>query len=201
MTLFLDPEKPIATCETETCDGCPAGHHLHCHFRLKDWIHFFLIAVPPFLIGGAGISNYSGWLLIPWLVYAIAFFGFIEIRVMCSHCPHYAESALSSLKCWANYGSPKKWKYRPGPMNILEKFVFIGSFVIIWGYPLVLTLLAKQLFLLIIYCMTTGGFFMTLKSLMCSRCINFACPLNGVDEQTRALFFEKSPSVGEAWKE
>jgi hypothetical protein len=77
----------------------------------------------------------NGWLLIPWLTMIIGYFGFIEIRVMCSHCPHYAESD-SSLKCWANYGSPKIWKYRPEPMSFIEKAIFLGGFAIIWGYPL-----------------------------------------------------------------
>jgi hypothetical protein len=38
--MFLDPEKPIATCVSETCNGCPVGETLHCHFKLKDLIHF-----------------------------------------------------------------------------------------------------------------------------------------------------------------
>jgi hypothetical protein len=46
-------------------------------------------------------------------------FGLLEIRVMCSHCPHYAEAGRL-LKCWANYGSPKLWAYRPGPMCRME---------------------------------------------------------------------------------
>lgn len=91
----------------------------------------------------------------------IAFFGFIEIRVMCSHCPHYAESP-TSLKCWANYGSPKLWQYRPGPMSLVEKAVFFIGFAIVWGYPALLLMTGKQLFLLLVYSMTTTGFFLTL---------------------------------------
>jgi hypothetical protein len=45
----------------------------------------------------------NGWMLIPWLILIIGYFGFVEIRVMRSHCPHYAEEG-GSLKCWANYG-------------------------------------------------------------------------------------------------
>ena len=36
-----------------------------------------------------------------------------------------AETGTKTLKCWANYGSPKLWKYRPGPMSLAEKTVFI----------------------------------------------------------------------------
>lgn len=198
--LFLDSEKPIATCESISCDDCKIKKTLHCHFHLKDLIHFLLIALPPFLLGGWGIYNVSAWWLILWIIFVIAFFGFIEIRVMCSHCPHYAESP-TSLKCWANYGSPKLWKYRPGPMIIVEKAIFFTGFIIVWGYPLLFMIIYKQIFLMIIYLISTGGFFMTLKIFMCSQCMNFACPLNSVDEKIRDQFFKKNPSVAEAWRE
>lgn len=196
--MFLDPKKPIATCESVSCDDCSVNDMIHCHFRLKDLIHFLLIALPPFLLGGAGIVYVSGWWIIPWLLFVIAFFGFIEIRVMCSHCPHYAESG-TSLRCWANYGSPKLWTYRPGPMSIIEKLVFFCGFVIVWGYPLFFLILSGKLFLLIIYLITTAGFFMTLKTYLCSQCMNFACPLNSVSNENRDEFFKRNPSVAEVW--
>ncbi len=196
--LFLNPKKPIATCESSSCDDCPGENNLHCHFSLMDWVHFLLISFPPFLLGGAGIYHMTGWLLIPWIIFLVAFFGFIEIRVMCSHCPHYGEPE-SHLKCWANYGSPKPWKYRPGPMTIIEKTVFFGGFAIVWGYPLPFLIFGKQMFLLAVYLITTTGFFMTLKMFMCSRCMNFACPLNSVNKKVRKQFFDRNPSVAEAW--
>ena len=197
--MFLNPKKPLVTCESICCDDCVINNNLHCHFRLNDLIYFLLIALPPFLLGGAGIYLFSGWLLIPWISVVVAFFGFIEIRVMCSHCPHYAEST-TSLKCWANYGSPKLWKYRPGPMTITEKIIFFAGFAVVWGYPLLFLIISKQLFLLIVYFMTTSGFFLTLTSFMCSQCINFACPLNSVDETTRSQFFDRNPSIAKAWR-
>ena len=114
--MFLDPKKPIATCETDSCDVCAINGNLHCHFGLRDWIHFLFIAFPPFLLGGAGIYYMNGWLLIPWIILVFAFFGFIEIRVMCS------------------------------------------------------------------------------------QCMNFACPLNCVDEKVRNQFFDKNPIVAKAWR-
>lgn len=197
--LFLNPRKPIATCESGSCDDCPVNEMIHCHFKLRDLIHFLLIALPPFLLGGAGIFHISGWLLIPWLLFVVAFFGFIEIRVMCSHCPHYAELG-TSLKCWANYGSPKLWKYRPGPMAIAEKIIFFGGFVIVWGYPLLFLIFTIQVFLLIAYAITTSGFFMTLKLFMCSQCMNFACPLNSVNDEKREQFLNRNPTIAKAWK-
>ena len=32
-----------------------------------------------------------------------------------------------------------------------------------------------------------------------SKCMNFACPLNGVPESVRGLFFERNPPVARAW--
>jgi len=196
--LFLEKDKPIATCEAESCDDCDVYSGLHCHFGAKDLFHFLTIASPSFLLGGAGIYHISGWLLIPWLLIIIAYFGFIEIRVMCSHCPHYAEPT-DYLKCWANYGSPKLWKYRPGPMSLMEKGVFFAGFIIVWGYPLLLILYGSQWFLLIVYLLTVIGFFMTLKIFLCTQCMNFACPLNSVDDEIRTGFFRKNPDVAKAW--
>ena len=196
--LFLDRTKPIVTCVRENCDDCPVNETLHCHFGLRDLAHFYLIAFPPFLLGGAGIYHVNGWLLLLWIGMVVGFFSFLEIRVMCSHCPHYAEEG-SSLKCWANYGSPKLWKYRPGPMTLLEKTVFWGGFAVVFGYPLFFLLQGLQWFLLIVYAITLGGFFMTLRTFLCSQCMNFACPLNAVQDKTRRLFFEQNPEIGKAW--
>ena len=198
--MFLSAEKPIQTCQADTCEDCAVNHSIHCHFKLKDLFHFLLISLPPFLLGGVGIYNQSVWLLVFWILIVIAFFGFIEIRVMCSHCPHYAEEG-TSLKCWANYGAPKLWKYRPGPMSILEKIVFFSGFVIVWGYPLVILVFSGQWFLFLVYIITTAGFFMTLINFLCVQCMNFACPLNRVAEDTRRMFFKQNPMVNKAWRQ
>jgi hypothetical protein len=42
--MFLYSEKTIATCVAEACDDCDVQNRIHCHFRLKDLIHFLLIA-------------------------------------------------------------------------------------------------------------------------------------------------------------
>ena len=198
--MSLNPEKPIVTCESESCDDCAIRNNVHCHFSLKDLLYFMLISFPSFLLGGVGIYHLNGWLLIPWLIIIIAFFGFIEIRVMCSHCPHYAEPS-TSLKCWANYGSPKLWKYRPGPMTINEKLIFFGGFAVVWGYPLPVLISGEQLILLLLYAVATIGFFIILIVFMCSQCMNFACPINRVDKNVRDQFFSKNPIIAKAWRE
>ena len=195
---FLDPHKPIATCVSETCEGCPVSQTLHCHFTLGNLLHFLLIAAPSFVLGGAGVYYVNRWMIIPWFVILVGYFGFVEIRVMCSHCPHYAEPGRS-LKCWANYGALKLWKYRPGPMTRWETIIFFSGFLLVWGYPLVFIVLSHQWFLLIVYALSTASFFVTMKAFLCSRCMNFACPLNSVKDEIRGSFFAQNPESAKAW--
>jgi hypothetical protein len=195
---FLDPSKPIATCIATDCVECPVSKEVHCHFRPKELAYFLLICFPGFIVGGAGILAYGVWFLAFWIAIVFGFFGFLEIRVMCSHCPHYAESG-TTLGCWANHGSPKLWKYRPGPMSLIEKMLFFGGLIVVWGYPLPFFWIGKKWFLLALYFLTNAVFFTTLTMFLCSQCMNFACPLNSVDQATRDQFFQRNPSIAEHW--
>ncbi len=195
---FLDPSKPIATCIASDCKNCPVSREVHCHFRLKELAHFLLICLPGFIVGGAGVFAFGAWPLVAWIAIIIGFFGFLEIRVMCSHCPHYAEVG-TALGCWANHGSPKLWKYRPGPMSSTETLTFFGGLAVVWGYPLPFLGIGERWFLLLLYFLTNVAFFATLKLFLCSQCMNFACPLNSVGEAARELFFRRNPSVAEHW--
>ena len=132
---FPDPLKPIATCTAEDCAGCPVEGRIHCHFRLGDLVHFLVISLPGLLIGGVGVLAAGAWHLALWIAIMVGFFGLVEIRVMCVHCPHYAEKG-PTLGCWANHGAPKLWNYRPGLMSVAEKAVFFAGLAVIWGYPL-----------------------------------------------------------------
>lgn len=196
---FLDPTAPLSTCGESSCSGCEAGRTVHCHFRPLDLVHFLTIAIPSFLVGGAAVLA-SGWIpLVVWIGIVLLYFSVVEIRVMCSHCPHYAEEG-STLRCWANHGSPKLWRYRPGPMSFSEKFVFLAGFAVVWGMPLPFFVLEGLWFLGAVYLLVTAGFFLTLATHLCSRCMNFACPLNRVPEPARAAFFRCNPVLAEAWE-
>jgi hypothetical protein len=197
--MFLDSQRPLTTCTAENCEGCPVSKDVHCHFHGRDLTAFLFLGLPIFLAGGAGIYQINPWWLIPWVFIAFGYFGFVEIRVMCSHCPHYAEPG-KSLQCWANYGSPRLWQYRPGPMSAAEKFIFEAGLVLIFGYPLIFLLLGLQWLLLTIYILTSASFFATLRRSYCSECMNFACPLNNVDEKVRAEFFGRNPVIAQAWQ-
>jgi hypothetical protein len=197
--MFLDLQRPLATCSSKNCQSCPLQSRLHCHFNMRDLLRFFGMAFPAFIVGGVGIARFNSWLLLPWIALALSYFGFIEIQVMCSHCPHYAEPGTKSLQCWANYGSPKLWKYRPGPMSTVEKAVFYTGLGLIAGYPLVFLLLSPNWFLLILFGMTVAGMGALMSNLMCKNCMNFACPLNRVDKTTRQAFFARNPIIAKAW--
>lgn len=197
--MFLDPRRPLTTCTAQNCEGCPVSKDVHCHFHGRDLAAFLAVFLPSFVVGGAGIFLINAWWLAPWALIVFGYFGFVEIRVMCSHCPHYAEPG-KSLQCWANYGSPRLWKYRPGPMSLTEKIVFFSGFVLIFGYPLVFLVIGLQWFLLAVYLLTMASFYLTLRRSYCSECMNFACPLNLTNEKVRAEFFGRNPVVAKAWK-
>ena len=198
--MFLDPEQTLFTCQESSCENCEVGSKIVCHFNLRQLMQFFVIALPPFILGGWGVWQFGiGWFA-GMVGIIVAFFAFIEIRVMCSHCPHYAEPGINSLKCWANYGSLKIWKYRPGPMSISEKAVFFIGLAIAFFYPSPFFFLQKLWIPGVVHLLLAVGFFSVLHTLFCSKCINFACPFNSVNEEARKIFFGKNPGVKEAWK-
>ncbi len=84
-------------------------------------------------------------------------------------------------------------------MTFWEKVIFFVGFALVWGYPLFFLISGFQWFLLIVYLITVAGFFMTLRTFLCSQCMNFACPLNTVNNEVRRDFFEHNPEVAKAW--
>ncbi len=97
---FPDPSIPIATCKASDCAECPVADSVHCHFRPVELAHFLLICMPTFLVGGAGVLAVGLTPLLIWIAIFVVFFNVVEIRVLCSHCPHYAEQG-ATLGCWA----------------------------------------------------------------------------------------------------
>jgi hypothetical protein len=197
--MFLSPAKTLHTCKADTCEGCEVSHKLTCHFNAKQLVVFLALAFPLFIAAGYFIYRFNPFLLIPWIIFVLSYFGLIEIRVMCSHCPHYAEPGTKILKCWANYGSPKLWSYRPGPMSVSEKIVFFAGFFVILFPPVGLLAAQGRYVSLIFYIALLAAFKIGLKASYCRHCMNFACPLNVVDDVTRNAFFEKNPDIKKAW--
>jgi hypothetical protein len=198
--VFLDPHKPLGSCSSDSCADCPVQGSVHCHFTSHDLLRFLAIVLPAFVIGGLGIARISGWLLLPWVFLCFGYFGLVEIRAMCSHCPHYAEPGRS-LKCWANYGSPKLWTYRPGPMSGTEKLAFWSGLWAVVGYPLVVLSVGQEWILLAAYLVAVPAAYVAMRRNMCTQCMNFACPLNRVGVEAKSLFLALNPGIAEAWRE
>ena len=196
--MFLDPKKKAEASGPEPGNDCTINGNVHNHLNKKDLLYFLLISLPPFLLGGYGIYITNVWLLIPWVIMIIAFFSFIEIRVMSSPCHHDEETGTSSNLI--KYGPPKPGKQRSVPMTGIERIFYFAGFTFVWGYPLPIIFAGEQLVLLLMYLAATIGFFIVITVFMCSQCMSFSCPLKSVDPKTRNQFFDKNPTVGEAWK-
>ena len=196
---FLDPKKPISTCNRENCKKCGVEDTLYCHFSKKQLYIFWGAAFPVIIMGALGALLFEWRALVIYIVAVFSYFGLIEIRVMCSHCPHYAEPGEAFLRCWANYGSPKVWKYRPGPMSFWEKTVFlIGMAAVALSPGFFLFFSGRYSFLLFYLTYISIGFYALLTHL-CTHCMNFACPFNRVKNDVREKFFEHNPVVKDAW--
>ena len=152
--MFLNPIKPLSTCYSEDCEGCTLQNRLYCYFSGRELLRFFAITFPPFILEGIGIARINSWLLLPCIVLAISYFSFVEIRAMCSHCPHYTEPGSKKLQCWANYGSIKLCKYCSGSMTQGEIVAFFTGLVFIAGYPLAILIVGIQ-WLLLVLCTVT----------------------------------------------
>ncbi len=189
---FKDMNRPIKTCRSGSCKDCDISLRTNCYFNSCQLLEFYVISSPSFILGGIGIYSNSPTSFFIWLLIIILFFFVIEIRVLCSHCPHYENSKML-LKCWANSGAPKLWRFRPWPMNIFEKSILITGFSIVWGYPLVFFLLTKSWWYSIFYSLLTVAFFILLSLRNCVKCINFSCPLNRVGNDTKNRFTENNP--------
>ena len=118
---------------------------------------------------------------------------------MCSHFPHYAEPD-KLLKCWANYESPKLWRYWPGPINRMEKHLFFAGFVILFSAQLIFLVMGSDRQLLVVYLVSLVWFWSKLITFLYSQSMNIACPLNRVSENDRQDFFQRNPSVAQAWR-
>ena len=196
--MFLDPQRTLTTCDAETCDDCPVRDYVQCHFTSGDLARFLAISLPSLALGGVGLFLHRPVWLLTWLGLALGFFALLEVRVMCTHCPHYAQPS-KILRCWANYGAPKLWRFRPGPMSTTEKALFWAGLAVVWGLPGVGIALGSRWYLLATYLVASTGAFAALRVGFCARCMNFACPLNRVGQAGREAFFRRNPWVAKAW--
>jgi len=186
--------------DVEECAGCDVSGSLMCRFETADLVGFFLGFMPFGIAVVAGMLRGGyGWWLLGWLVIWVLFFFVVEGRVLCSHCPFWAEDSLV-LHCHANYGVIKFWKFRPGPMSRLEKWSF-GTGAAVFGiYPLVFLVLGGEWLLLVIGLAAIASSALNLRSNVCVRCVNFSCPVNAVPKSLVDAYLRRNPIMREAWE-
>lgn len=204
MSASPDPHNPYDICSHRPAEACAActiqQGRLRCRF---SWGHLAKFAVPAFvamILGGVGLvlAGYW-WALAVWVGFMLVFFEVWEIRVLCSHCPYYAEEGRT-LRCIANYSSLKLWKYHPEPMNRWESAQFLGGalFFVVWPFPFllaggqgVITAVVGVLFL---------GWGWYLIQRICHECVNFSCPLNRVPKPVVDAYLRQNTVMREAWE-
>ncbi len=218
---MIKTQETKITCtwdEEADCMNCTIKGELDCKWNRSLLIRFYKGGSLAMISGGMGLLLVG--LLVSWLpiiiyaVFWIFFFGFFEIRVLCSHCPYYAEEGRT-LHCLANHGTIKLWNYHPEPMKIWEILGFLGGalfFVVfpviaeLWGvYQLWIAAPEINLIILVlgvlIVLSTLGGglFFVFLRKNICSTCVNFSCPLNSVPKHLVDAYLKKNLIMREAW--
>ena len=184
----------------EACEGCTLNRSLMCRYDARDTTHFFMIILPFFVatIGGVIASGY-GWWLFGWLIYMLFFFFVWEARILCSHCPYWAGGGRM-LRCHANYGVIKIWPYRPGPMSRSEQVQFLFGVALFLIYPLVFMVIGSQYLLAGVGLVSAGSFGYLLHRNICSRCVNFSCPLNNVPNKVVDAYLRRNPLIQKAWE-
>jgi hypothetical protein len=201
--MATNPDNPYDICtwrDESGCEGCPLSECLKCRFDRGDLLHFLGMtgcAGIPAVIGMA-LGGY-GWYLLGWVAFWLVFFEFWEIRILCSHCPYYAERG-ATLHCIANYGSLKLWNYHPEPMSTFEKVQLWIGFAILGGYPFPFMILGGQYLWAVVALWGLAMFFWTLHRYTCSRCVNFSCPLNSVPKKVVDAYLERNPVMQKAWE-
>lgn len=183
------------------CNGCAGAGHLMCRFRWGDMGVFAGLALPFFAAAITGVLRAGmGRYLWGWLAYALFFFFVWEALILCRHCPYWAEDG-TVLHCHANYGVVKLFGYTPRPMSRWEGRQFILGALLLLAYPLPFMLIGRQYALALLSLALAVYAARRLMRKVCTRCINFSCPLNGVPKTYVDLYLRRNPLILHAWQD
>ncbi|OGO15153.1 MAG: hypothetical protein A2Z14_18235 [Chloroflexi bacterium RBG_16_48_8] len=196
-------KNPFQICTWQNmteCGVCSIETNLNCRFDWGDLAYFAAIFSPPAITAVIGmLLGGFGWYLLGWAGYAIFFFFVWEARILCCHCPFWAEESRV-LHCLANYGVIKIWRYHPEPMSRSEQAQFLIGAGILVLYPLPFLILGEQYLLTVILLVGLISFWFSLKKHVCSHCVNFSCPLNGVPKSIVDVYLQRNPMMRLAWE-
>jgi len=112
---------------------------------------------------------------------------------------------------------PKIWRYRPEPMNKLEKTVLMIFFSFLWFFPVLVEAygiwvmsvafaefgiyaLLGMIGVTLATILVGLQFYYIMVSRFCSRCVNFSCPMNRVPKSMVDAYLEKNPVMKRAWE-
>ncbi|HUW13688.1 MAG TPA: hypothetical protein VM537_28450 [Anaerolineae bacterium] len=195
------PPLPCTWQSVSECQDCSVGGSLMCRFDTKDLLGFLMNCLPFFVTTIAGTLRAGyGWYLLLWLGFALFFFFVWEARVLCSHCPYWAEEGRI-LHCHANHGVFKIWPYRPGPTSRSEQVQFIAGALLLLGFPFVFLLLGKEYLLAGIGLVALASGIYGVRRTACNRCLNFSCPMNVVPKPVVDGYLRRNPEMRAAWEE
>jgi hypothetical protein len=181
-------------------------------------LYFLALFLTPAIAVIAGMMRGGvGWYLVGWVGFMLFFFFVWEARVLCSHCPFWAEDTRV-LHCLANHGSYKLWRYHPEPLNRLEKaMMYVLLATVFFVFPLAIhgygiwhlaasyaeTGLVALMGMIGVAAATLifgVAFVITLKTFFCPKCVNFSCPLNTVPKPVVDAYLKKNDVMREAWE-
>ncbi|MBN1262382.1 MAG: hypothetical protein JXB35_17010 [Anaerolineae bacterium] len=208
--------------ENADCAACGLQSQLACKWDgqlLRVFWATFLPTLALCLLGVSLVGLVTGrwWMLIGFIAYFLLMLGVLEIRFLCSHCPFYAEEG-KILHCLANHGSFKFWKYRPEPMNGFERFLMIFLVATVFGivpwaiegYGIAflaanratfgMPLLWAMIGITVASVVAGGSALVILRTVFCTQCVNFSCPLNTVPQPVVAAYLRRNPVMREAWE-
>ncbi len=200
----------ICKVEATSCQNCSLNGKLMCKFDIKDTIYFIIPVLSAWIAMVAGILHgfISGGLntfqvvffFSSYIAYLAFFFQVWENKILCSHCPYYAFEVEKKIKCYANYGIYKAWKYNPAPMSRSEKIQFIIGISLFAGYPLVFLFLAQMYIYFGISLILSIIWIVSMHFLSCSKCPNFSCPLNTVPKNIVDEYLRHNIVMRKAWE-
>ena len=191
------------------CENCSINGKLMCTFNIKDTIYFILpvIGVWITLIVGIIYAFIVGKIDIPFLIiFSVGYAGYLifflqvwENKILCSHCPYYAYEDERHVKCYANFGLYKVWKYNPAPMTTSEKIQFLIGIALFVGIPLILFLIIGFYLFIGISLALALVWVISMHFLSCSKCPNFSCPLNNISKEVVDEYLKRNPVMRKAW--
>ena len=196
----MGSKTTLATCSRETCQGCEIEGKLSCIHTTKDMASIMIPTAGfsvPFFIGMIRGGHRTALRI--WLGLVAIFFGYAEEKMLCSHCPQYAEEGFL-LKCYSHWGFPKIPDFNPKPISNIEKGIWLVWLGAIALYHIPFFIMRRQwLFLVVTTCAAIFACW-TVYHTHCDRCPNLSCLANHVPDEVREAFLKNNPVLMKAYE-